>query len=131
LEEDRKRLGLPEDDSETVNDWMSRFTKKTEIKVTIENETIDSEGFAKKFTKKPEDIPTTKKITPSKFLIEKAGSSLDKSIVSDTLDDIVELAEDFTTNKKIHPNNIKLHENDDFESRISKLKQDKKSDSSD
>ncbi len=131
LEEDRKRLGLPKDESETVNDWMSRFTKKTEIKVVIENETIDSEGFAKKFVKKSEDISQTGKNPPSKFLIEKAGSSLDKSIVSDTLDDIVELAEDFTANKKIHPNNINLKDNDDFESRISRLKKDKKSDSSD
>jgi hypothetical protein len=131
LEEDRKRLGLPEDESETMNDWMSRFTKKTEIKVIIENETIDSEDFAEKFVKKSEDTHTTEKTAPSKFLIEKAGSSLDKSIVSDTLEDIVELAEDFTTNKKIHPNNIKLQEKDDFESRISRLKQDKKSDSSD
>ena len=110
---------------------MSRFTKKTDIKVVIENETIDSEGFAKKFVKKSEDISQTGKNAPSKFLIEKAGSSLDKSIVSDTLDDIVELAEDFTANKKIHPNNINLQDNDNFESRISRLKKDKKSDSSD
>ena len=51
LEEDRKRMGLPIEESENVNDWMARFTKKSEPKVIIESQTIESEGFAKGFTK--------------------------------------------------------------------------------
>ena len=66
----------------------------------------------------------------SKFLIEKASESLDKAMIDDTLDDIVELAEDLTEDKSIHPSNLLLEEQD-FESRITKLRQSKKSNNED
>lgn len=112
LEEDRKRLGLPLEESETVNDWVSKFTKKSKPKVIVESQTIDSEGFEKKFIKKPNDVDIIDKTGPSKFAVEKASLSLDKAITEDTLNDIVELA-------------------DEFESRMSKLGQNKKSNDED
>ena len=130
LEEDRKRMGLPIEESENVNDWMARFTKKSEPKVIIESQTIDSEGFAKGFTKKSEDIIANNKLGTSKFLIEKASESLDKAMIDDTLDDIVELAEDLTEDRSIHPSNLLLEEQD-FESRISNLRKNKKSNNED
>ena len=46
LEQDRERLGLPsEEDTPTAGEWMSKFMKKTEMKIFIESETIDSKGF--------------------------------------------------------------------------------------
>ena len=130
LEEDRKRMGLPIEESENVNDWMARFTKKSEPKVIIESQTIDSEGFAKGFTKKSEEKVTNNKLGTSKFLIEKASESLDKAMIDDTLDDIVELAEDLTEDRSIHPSNLLLEEQD-FESRISNLRKNKKSNNED
>ena len=130
LEEDRKRMGLPIEESENVNDWMARFTKKSEPKVIIESQTIDSEGFAKGFTKKSEEKVTNNKLGSSKFLIEKASESLDKAMIDDTLDDIVELAENLTEDRSIHPSNLLLEEQD-FESRISNLRKNKKSNNED
>ena len=66
----------------------------------------------------------------SKFLIEKASESLDKAMIDDTLDDIVELAEDLTEDRSIHPSNLLLEEQD-FESRISNLRKNKKSNNED
>jgi hypothetical protein len=91
---------------------VSKFTKKSKPKVIVESQTIDSEGFEKKFIKKPNDVDLIDKTGPSKFAVEKASLSLDKAITEDTLNDIVELA-------------------DEFESRMSKLGQNKKSNDED
>jgi hypothetical protein len=127
LEEDRKRLGLPIDEDETANDWMSRFTKKSQPKVIIESQTIDSDGFAKGFVKKSDEEIIKNKLGSSRFQIEKASKSLDKSITDNTLDDIVELADNLSDKENLHPDNI-LFEEQKFESRISKLGLNKKSD---
>ena len=126
LEEDRKRLGLPIDVDETANDWMSRFTKKSQPIVIIESQTIDSDGFAKGFVKKSDEEIIKNKLGSSRFQIEKASKSLDKSITDNTLDDIVELADNLSK-ENLHPDNI-LFEEQKFESRISKLGLNKKSD---
>ncbi len=127
LEEDRKRLGLPIDVDETANDWMSRFTKKSQPIVIIESQTIDSDGFAKGFVKKSDEEIIKNKLGSSRFQIEKASKSLDKSITDNTLDDIVELADNLSDKENLHPDNI-LFEEQKFESRISKLGLNKKSD---
>ena len=127
LEEDRKRLGLPIDVDETANDWMSRFTKQSQPKVIIESQTIDSDGFAKGFVKKSDEEIIKNKLGSSRFQIEKASKSLDKSITDNTLDDIVELADNLSDKENLHPDNI-LFEEQKFESRISKLGLNKKSD---
>ena len=127
LEEDRKRLGLPIDEDETANDWMSRFTKKSQPIVIIESQTIDSDGFAKGFVKKSDEEIIKNKLGSSRFQIEKASKSLDKSITDNTLDDIVELADNLSDKENLHPDNI-LFEEQKFESRISKLGLNKKSD---
>ena len=127
LEEDRKRLGLPIDEDETANDWMSRFTKQSQPKVIIESQTIDSDGFAKGFVKKSDEEIIKNKLGSSRFQIEKASKSLDKSITDNTLDDIVELADNLSDKENLHPDNI-LFEEQKFESRISKLGLNKKSD---
>ncbi len=128
LEEDRKRLGLPDEESETVNDWMSRFTESKKPKVIVESTTIDSKGFENEFKKKSKEKEITNKNGPSKFVVEKASSSLDKAITDNALGDIVELADDLAMDKNIHPENSRLEEMDEFESRISKLKKGKKPD---
>tara|TARA_B110000196_G_C21153124_1_gene671116 strand:- start:3096 stop:5990 length:2895 start_codon:yes stop_codon:yes gene_type:complete len=121
LKEDRKRMGLPIEESETVNDWMLGFTKKTNLKVNIESITIDSKGFEEEFIQKSKVRNIVDKVGPSKFRVEKASSSLDRAMTEDALDDIVELADDFSLDRNIHPNNKLLEKRDEFESRISKL----------
>ena len=50
IEQDRKRLGLPqEEDEETAGEWMTKFIKKSEPKIFVESETIDSVGFESDF----------------------------------------------------------------------------------
>ena len=122
LKQDRIRLGLPaENDGEKAVDWMSKFIKKSEPKIFIESETIDSEDFKTDFMDKTDSKVSIKKIPPSRYEIEVASKSLDKSLTEKSLDEIVELADDFSTNKKIHPLNSNLKA-DDFESRLSKLR---------
>ncbi len=121
LEQDRKRFGLPqEEDTETAGEWMSKFIKKSKPKIFVESEIIDVEDFESDFKSKSgkkEVNPTT---VPSKFDIKVASKSLDKAMTEDALDDIVELADNISEEKGIHPKNSELI-NDDFESRFSKL----------
>ena len=121
LEQDRKRFGLPqEEDTETAGEWMSKFIKKSKPKIFVESEIIDVEDFESDFKSKSgkkEDNPT---VVPSKFDIKVASKSLDKAMTEDALDDIVELADNISEEKGIHPKNSELI-NDDFESRFSKL----------
>ena len=51
-------------------------------------------------------------------------------MIDDTLDDIVELAEDLTEDRSIHPSNLLLEEQK-FESRISNLRKNTKSNNED
>ena len=126
LEQDRKRLGLPsEEDTPTAGEWMSKFMKKTETKIFIESETIDSKGFESDFMNKSKPKEPLKTNTTSKFDIKMASDSLDKAMTEDALDDIVELADDINIEKEIHPQNSNLNE-DGFESRLSKLGKRKK-----
>ena len=122
LKEDRKRLGLPIEENETVNDWVLGFTKKEKMKVVIDSETIDSKGFENEFIEKSKGRKIESKVGPSKFRVDRAGDSLDKVITEEALNDIVELADDFSEEKYIHPDNRLLGEKNEFESRISKLK---------
>ena len=131
LKEDRKRLGLPVEENDTVNDWMLGFTKKTNLKVIIDSETIDSKGFEKEFIQKSKEKKIEEKIGPTKFRVEKASSSLDKAMTEEALNDIVELADDFSVEKNIHPDNQLLEKRNDFESRISKLEIKKKTNDED
>ena len=121
LEQDRKRLGLPlEEDEQTAGEWMSKFIKKPETKVFVESETIDSRGFKSDFMSKSKQKESIKNNSSSKFDIKIASNSLDKAMTEDALDDIVELADDISIEKEIHPQNSNLNE-DSFESRLSKL----------
>jgi hypothetical protein len=126
LEQDRKRLGLPsEEDTPTAGEWMLKFMKKTETKIFIESETIDSKGFESDFMSKSKAKEPLKTNTTSKFDIKMASNSLDKAMTEEALDDIVELADDINIEKEIHPQNSNLNE-DSFESRLSKLGKRKK-----
>ena len=126
LEQDRKRLGLPvEEGGETAGEWMSKFIKKSEPKIFVESETIDSKGFESDFMSKSKEKVQNMKDSPSKYDIKVASNSLDKAMTEDALEDIVELADDITNDKEIHPQNSNL-DNDDFESRFSKLGRAKK-----
>ena len=121
LEQDRKRLGLPSEvEDETAGEWMSKFIKKSEPKIFVESETIDSKGFESDFISKSKQKETRINDGPSKYDIKIASKSLDKAMTEDALEDIVELADDITIDKEIHPQNSHL-EKDDFESRLSKL----------
>ena len=121
LEQDRKRLGLPvEEDVSTAGEWMSKFIKKPETKIFVESETIDSRGFKSDFMSKSKQKEPVQINTASKFDIKIASNSLDRAMTEDALDDIVELADDITIEKEIHPQNSNLSE-DGFESRLSKL----------
>ena len=114
-------MGLPlEEDEQTAGEWMSKFIKKPETKVFVESETIDSRGFESNFRSKSEQKEPNKNNSSSKFDIKVASNSLDKAMTKDALDDIVELADDITMEKVIHPQNTNLNE-DSFESRLSKL----------
>ena len=118
LEQDRKRLWLPlEEDEQTAGEWMSKFIKKPETKVFVESETIDSRGFKSDFVSKSRHKEPNKNNSSSKFDIKIASNSLDKAMTKDALDDIVELADDITMEKVIHPQNTNLNE-DSFESRL-------------
>ena len=126
LEQDRKRLGLPaEEDVSTAGEWMSKFIKKSETKIFVESETIDSRGFKSDFMSKSKQKEPVQINTASKFDIKIASNSLDRAMTEDALDDIVELADDITIEKEIHPQNSNLGE-DGFESRLSKLGKRKK-----
>jgi len=121
LEQDRKRFGLPqEEDTETAGEWMSKFIKKSKPKIFVESEIIDVEDFESDFKSKSGKKKVNPTIVPSKFDIKVASKSLDKAMTEDTLDDIVELADNISEEKGIHPKNSELI-NDDFESRFSKL----------
>ena len=99
---------------------MSKFIKKSKPKIFVESEIIDVEDFESDFKSKSgkkEDNPT---VVPSKFDIKVASKSLDKAMTEDALDDIVELADNISEEKGMHPKNSELI-NDDFESRFSKL----------
>ena len=99
---------------------MSKFIKKPETKIFVESETIDSRGFKSDFMSKSKQKEPVQINTASKFDIKIASNSLDRAMTEDALDDIVELADDITIEKEIHPQNSKLSE-DGFESRLSKL----------
>jgi hypothetical protein len=119
-------LWLPsEEDTPTAGEWMSKFMKKTETKIFIESETIDSKGFESDFMSKSKAKEPLKTNTTSKFDIKMASNSLDKAMTEEALDDIVELADDINIEKEIHPQNSNLNE-DSFESRLSKLGKRKK-----
>lgn len=121
LEQDRKRFGLPqEEDTETAGEWMSKFIKKSKPKIFVESEIIDVEDFESDFKSKSGKKEVNPTIVPSKFDIKVASKSLDKAMTEDALDDIVELADNISEEKGIHPKNSELI-NDDFESRFSKL----------
>lgn len=121
LEQDRKRFGLPqEEDTETAGEWMSKFIKKSKPKIFVESEIIDVEDFESDFKSKSGKKEVSPTIVPSKFDIKVASKSLDKAMTEDALDDIVELADNISEEKGIHPKNSELI-NDDFESRFSKL----------
>ena len=121
LEQDRKRFGLPqEEDTETSGEWMSKFIKKSKPKIFVESEIIDVEDFESDFKSKSGKKEVNPTIVPSKFDIKVASKSLDKAMTEDALDDIVELADNISEEKGIHPKNSELI-NDDFESRFSKL----------
>lgn len=121
LEQDRKRFGLPqEEDTETAGEWMSKFIKKSKPKIFVESEIIDVEDFESDFKSKSGKKEVNPTIEPSKFDIKVASKSLDKAMTEDALDDIVELADNISEEKGIHPKNSELI-NDDFESRFSKL----------
>jgi len=121
LEQDRKRFGLPqEEDTETAGEWMSKFIKKSKPKIFVESEIIDVEDFESDFKSKSGKKEVNPTIVPSKFDIKVASKSLDKAMTEDALDDIVELADNISEEKEIHPKNSELI-NDDFESRFSKL----------
>ncbi len=121
LEQDRKRFGLPqEEDTETAGEWMSKFIKKSKPKIFVESEIIDVEDFESDFKSKSGKKEVNPTIVPSKFDIKVASRSLDKAMTEDALDDIVELADNISEEKGIHPKNSELI-NDDFESRFSKL----------
>ena len=119
LEQDRKRFGLPqEEDTETAGEWMSKFIKKSKPKIFVESEIIDVEDFESDFKSKSGKKEVNPTIVPSKFDIKVASKSLDKAMTEDALDDIVELADNISEEKGIHPKNSELI-NDDFESRFS------------
>lgn len=121
LEQDRKRFGLPqEEDTETAGEWMSKFIKKSKPKIFVESEIIDVEDFESDFKSKSGKKEANPTVVPSKFDIKVASKSLDKAMTEDALDDIVELADNISEEKGIHPKNSELI-NDDFESRFSKL----------
>ncbi len=121
LEQDRKRFGLPqEEDTETAGEWMSKFIKKSKPKIFVESEIIDVEDFESDFKSKSGKKEVNPTIVLSKFDIKVASRSLDKAMTEDALDDIVELADNISEEKGIHPKNSELI-NDDFESRFSKL----------
>ncbi len=121
LEQDRKRFGLPqEEDTETAGEWMSKFIKKSKPKIFVESEIIDVEDFESDFKSKSGKKEVSPTIVPSKFDIKVASRSLDKAMTEDALDDIVELADNISEEKGMHPKNSELI-NDDFESRFSKL----------
>ncbi len=121
LEQDRKRFGLPqEEDTETAGEWMSKFIKKSKPKIFVESEIIDVEDFESDFKSKSGKKEVNPTIVPSKFDIKVARKSLDKAMTEDALYDIVELADNISEEKGIHPKNSELI-NDDFESRFSKL----------
>ena len=121
LEQDRKRFGLPqEEDTETAGEWMSKFIKKSKPKIFVESEIIDVEDFESDFKSKSGKKEVNPTIVPSKFDIKVASKSLDKAMTEDALDDIVELADNISEEKGMHPKNSELI-NDDFESRFSKL----------
>ena len=121
LEQDRKRFGLPqEEDTETAGEWMSKFIKKSKPKIFVESEIIDVEDFESDFKSKSGKKEGNPTVVPSKFDIKVASKSLDKAMTEDALDDIVELADNISEEKGIHPKNSELI-NDDFESRFSKL----------
>jgi len=121
LEQDRKRFGLPqEEDTETAGEWMSKFIKKSKPKIFVESEIIDVEDFESDFKSKSGKKEVDPTVVPSKFDIKVASKSLDKAMTEDALDDIVELADNISEEKGIHPKNSELI-NDDFESRFSKL----------
>ena len=109
-----------EEDEQTAGEWMSKFIKKPETKVFVESETIDSRGFKSDFMSKSKQKESIKNNSSSKFDIKIASNSLDKAMTKDALDDIVELADDISMEKEIHPQNSNLNE-DAFESRLSKL----------
>jgi hypothetical protein len=92
------------------------------MKVVIDSQTIDSKGFENEFIEKSKGRKIESKVGPSKFRVDRAGDSLDKVITEEALNDIVELADDFSEEKYIHPDNRLLGEKNEFESRISKLK---------
>ena len=87
------------------------------IEATSIKQCDDFESDFKSKSGKKEVNPT---IVPSKFDIKVASKSLDKAMTEDALDDIVELADNISEEKGIHPKNSELI-NDDFESRFSKL----------
>ncbi len=121
LEQDRKRFGLPqEEDTETAGEWMSKFIKKSKPKIFVESEIIDVEDFESDFKSKSGKKEANPTVVPSKFDIKVASKSLDKAMTEDALDDIVELADNISEEKGMHPKNSDLI-NDDFESRFSKL----------
>ncbi len=121
LEQDRKRFGLPqEEDTETAGEWMSKFIKKSKPKIFVESEIIDVEDFESDFKSKSGKKEANPTVVPSKFDIKVASKSLDKAMTEDALDDIVELADNISEEKGMHPKNSELI-NDDFESRFSKL----------
>jgi len=121
IEQDRKRLGLPqEEDEETAGEWMTKFIKKSEPKIFVESETIDSVGFESDFLSRSNKKEKISEKSTSRFDVKIASKSLDKAMTEDALDDIVELADDINAEKEIHPQNYNL-DKDDFESRLSKL----------
>lgn len=122
LKEDRKRLGLPSEDDGNVENWMEKYSKKErKMKVSIESSQQDANEFATKFIEKSGGLTERIRSAPTPQIVDKASHALDRAITEDALDDIVEIADDLNEDGLIHPDNVMLDIEDDFESRISRL----------
>jgi hypothetical protein len=122
LKEDRKRLGLPSEDDGNIENWMETYSKKERImKVSIESPQQDASEFATKFIEKSGGLTEKIRSAPAPQIVDEAGHTLDRAMTEDALDDIVEIADDLNEGELIHPDNVMLDLEDDFESRISRL----------
>ena len=130
LKEDRKRLGLPSEEENIVENWMEKYSKKEGgMKVSIESPQQDASEFATEFIEKSGGLTDRIRSAPAPQIIDKASHALDQAMTEDALDDIVEIADDFNEGELIHPDNVMLDVDEEFESRISKLS--KKNDAED
>jgi hypothetical protein len=101
---------------------METYSKKERImKVSIESPQQDASEFATKFIEKSGGLTEKIRSAPAPQIVDEAGHTLDRAMTEDALDDIVEIADDLNEGELIHPDNVMLDLEDDFESRISRL----------